>query len=120
MEFVEKTDWGSYWMDEKFDENLTIRCEFVDSYHSTEETKEFIKEFDEKSKDDKGFTDPIKVMWDVMKKAYLDYKKDLDGQFIDTELVEAMVLYDGDFIDNFCTYEAAYNFCVDWKEDNLN
>tara|TARA_R100001377_G_C3123276_1_gene86734 strand:- start:98 stop:451 length:354 start_codon:yes stop_codon:yes gene_type:complete len=116
MKFVEKTDWGSYWMDEKFDENLTIRCELVDCYHNSEQTKESLEKLDEKSKEYEGFNDPMKIMWDVTKKAYLDYKKDKDGEFIDTELVETEVLYDGEFIDNFCNYEDAYNFCVDWRK----
>ena len=111
--FVRNTDYGTYWMEKQFDDNLTIMVEFFDERYDSKSTKKTMnklyKEF--KKHNYYGLIKPMMEYW-------IKYVEKHDGEFIDShELCSEVYDVGNNLLFEGTSFEDAEEWCSSNEED---
>ena len=108
MKFVRNTDYGTYWMEEKFNKNLSIMVEYIDIRYSVKHLKEFKKEIKKKRTES--------IEWKMMEhltQSMIEHYKKLDGEYMDTEELSSEVFDGCGTVYEGSSYEDAEDWCYE-------
>ena len=108
MKFLRNTDYGTYWMEEKFNKNLSIMVEYIDIRYSVKHLKEFKKEIKKKRTES--------IEWKMMEhltQSMIEHYKKLDGEYMDTEELSSEVFDGCGTVYEGSSYEDAEDWCYE-------
>ena len=108
MKFVRDKDYGTYWIEEKFNKNLSIMVECIDIPYNVKHLKEFKKEI--KKKRTESFE------WKMMEhltESMIEHYKKLDGKYMDTEELCSEVFDGGGTVYEGSSYKDAEDWCYE-------
>ena len=116
--FIENTDYGTYWMEKQWDDNLFIRTEFLPEKYDSKLFKEHLDTMMEELPK-RGLEENYCQMVMVLMNGYLEYVKENEGKLIDVGVLDSQVHNGACSVYEGTSIEDCEQYCRD-NEDFYN